>query len=80
MCYIPINNHTAGVVWNATVYMKDGSHKKWHLTKYDAAHLYKLWSKPALFRTDIFNEISLARVLKISLRSLFDKSDDFVLS
>jgi len=80
MCYIPINHHTAGVVWNATVYMKDGSHKKWSLSKYDAAHLYKLWQKPAIFRTDIFNEISLARVLKISLRSLFDKSDDFVLS
>ncbi len=80
MCYIPTNHHTAGVVWNATVYMKDGSHKKWQLSKYDAAHLFKLWNKPAIFRAGIFNDVSLARVLKISLRSLFDKSDDFVLS
>ncbi len=80
MCYIPTNHHTAGVVWNATVYMKDGSHKKWQLSKYDAAHLFKLWNKHPLFRTDFFGGVSLARVMKISLRSLFDKSDDFVLS
>lgn len=77
MCYIPRNFHTNSFVWNATVYMKDGSHLKWQLTKYDAARIYKLWT--ALFK-ESFNGVKISDIRKISFRSIFNREDDFVLA
>lgn len=78
MCFIPRNHHTAGVVWNATVYMKDGSHKKWSISRLDAGRLNKLW-RLRIFNDIEFNGLSLSLVEKINLRSRFSAEDDFCL-
>lgn len=79
MCFIPRNYHRNAAVYNATVRMKDGSFRKWSLNRLDAAHLLSLW-KHRIFSDSRFCGVLISDILKVSLKSRFDSSDDFVLS
>jgi hypothetical protein len=78
MCFIPRNFHVNGAMYNATVYLKDGSHKKWSISRLDAGRLNKLW-RFRIFNDVEFNGLSLSLVEKINLRSRFSADDDFCL-